>query len=374
MRILMCIDGLRAGGKERQFVELLKALTKLNCFDIEVALMSEKIEYTSIKNLPVKIHFVLRRIRKDPTVFYLFYKICKEFKPDIIHVWDTMTCIYVVPASKILKKRIVNGSIRNARSALKPFTKRWFLKHVTVPLSFKVVANSRAGLRAFGLKASSKHKLIYNGFDFDRTDVIEKPSTVKQRFGIQTKKVVGMVANFTDAKDYRTYIDAALKIIAKRNDVTFVCVGDGKNMAMLKNLTAEASDSKIKFLGKRNDTDSIINIIDVGVLTTNTDIHAEGISNAIMEYMAFGKPVVATDSGGMREIVIDNQTGFIVKPFDVEGIVHRINLLLNDFNMAKKMGQLGKETIKKHFNLKDMLCNYLKLYAEGVNQKNSSQL
>lgn len=364
MRILMCINSLRAGGKERQFVELLKALTKLNYFEIEVALMSEAIEYPSINHLPVKIHYVHRRISKDPTVFYLFYKICKKFEPDVIHVWDPMTCIYVSPASIILKKRIVNGFIRHARSALKPFTKWWFLKQITVPISFKVVANSQAGLRAFGLKVSSKHKLIYNGFDLDRITVNKKPSQVKQRFAIQTEKIVGMVANFTDAKDYRTYIDAALKIIAQRNDVTFVCVGDGKNMAKVQHMIPEVSEGKIKFLGKQNDTDSIINSIDIGVLTTNPIGHAEGLSNAIMEYMAFCKPVVATESGGIEELVTDKETGFIVKPCDVEGIIKKVNLLLNDCEMAHRMGLLGKETIKNHFSLNKMVNNYLKLYDE----------
>ena len=365
MRILMCIDSLRAGGKERQFSEILKALTKVNYFDVEVVLMSKSIEYSTIKGLSVKIHYVKRRIRRDPMLFKVFYKICKEFKPDVIHVWDPMTCIYVFPAAKILQISIINGSIRHAVSASKPFTQLWFHKHFILPFSSKVVTNSLAGLRAFDLEISSKHKLIYNGFDFSRTDLVETPITVKQRFDIQTKKIVGMVANFTDAKDYRTYIDAALEIIAQRDDVTFLCVGDGKNLATIKKLVPGIAASKIKFLGKLDDTDSIVNLINIGVLTSNPIGHAEGISNAIMEYMAFCKPVIATNSGGTSEIVANNQTGFIVKPFDVEGIVFKVNLLLNDCSVANKMGLAGKKRIKNSFNLSMMVKNYIELYYEA---------
>jgi glycosyltransferase involved in cell wall biosynthesis len=81
-------------------------------------------------------------------------------------------------------------------------------------------------------------------------------------------------------------------------DICFLLIGDGENIERCKYLVKDLPTENIKFLGRQNDAESIINIFDIGVLTTNIRIHREGISNSIIEYMAMGKPVIATQGGG----------------------------------------------------------------------------
>ena len=101
---------------------------------------------------------------------------------------------------------------------------------------------------------------------------------------------------------------------------------------------------------------------DIGVLLNNTKGHGEGISNAIMEYMAAGLPVIATDAGGTPELVKDKISGFLVPAFDPEIVVGKINYLLKNEQIRKEMGQKGRKIIEAEFNLGKMVSSYLNLY------------
>ncbi|MCP5104676.1 MAG: glycosyltransferase family 4 protein, partial [bacterium] len=113
---------------------------------------------------------------------------------------------------------------------------------------------------------------------------------------------------------------------------------------------------------KQDDVESIVNLFNVGVLACNTNGHAEGMPNSIMEYMALGKPVVATDSGGNRELVVHDETGFIVKPFDAAELTARLLYLLDHPDRANQMGMRGKKRIEEKFSLERMVKGYVSLY------------
>jgi glycosyltransferase involved in cell wall biosynthesis len=88
----------------------------------------------------------------------------------------------------------------------------------------------------------------------------------------------------------------------------------------------------------------------------------EGISNSIMEYMALGKPVIATNSGGTNEIVINNDTGFLITDNKVEVVVEKIEYLLNNPEISRSMGYRGRERIKKYFSIEKMIQEFINLY------------
>ena len=151
-------------------------------------------------------------------------------------------------------------------------------------------------------------------------------------------------------------------ILAERDNVTFLAIGDGINLEKCKKMLSPQYQDKIKFLCKQQNVEAIINIFDIGILSTNTKVHGEGISNSIMEYMALGKPVVATDSGGTREIISHGETGFLINPHDVNDMRKRIAQLLESEELANKMGNAGFERIKREFSLEKMVNSYITLY------------
>ena len=363
MKIIHFTDSLRSGGMERQLVELLKGLSNFTDIDCELITMSQNIHYSYIKNLDIKTHFLLRKSKKDPIIFFRLYRLCKKIKPDILHSWNSMCSVYATPIVKLLGIKFVNGFLRDAPPNFSLENKEWLRAKITFPLSDSIVANSKAGLDAYHVSAHKAH-YIHNGFDLTRFALAGNKKNIRATHNIGTEKVVGMVATFSDNKDFGTFIEAAQRILDKRNDVTFVMVGDGNNLNLYKKKVPDRFQQKIKFLGLQKHVEEIIEIFDVGVLITNTKIHGEGISNSIIEYMAFGKPVVATDCGGNRELVVDGDTGFLVSQGNSEELAARITQLLDDAKTATRLGKIGHKRIVQEFSLYKMSEKYAKLYRK----------
>ena len=366
MKILFFIESLRSGGKERRLVELIKALKQYPNIECELVLTRKDVHYEDIFKLEIAVHFIERKyLKKDPRLFFLFYKICKKFKPDIIHVWGNMAALYAIPTKILLKIPMINNQITDAPLKVN----HGLLSHkLTFPFSDLIVSNSKAGLKSYNAP-QYKTKVIYNGFDFNRIQNLPSKETLKQKFRINTKKVIGMVASFSDNKDCETYISAAQVILQRRHDITFLAIGNGKNLQRCKKMVLPEFKDRIKFLGRQKYIESLINIFDIGILTTNQEIHGEGISNSIMEYMALGKPAIATDGGGTNELVVDGEVGFLVKQKSVEDLASKIAYLLNNEEVAINMGAKGRERIKQEFNLENMTRSFVNLYRSLLMNK-----
>lgn len=369
MRILFFIGSLGAGGTEKRLITLLKGLESVRHIRSELVVTSKNIHYNEVEDLNINIHFLLRKIKKDPTIYLKLFKVCKEFQPDIIHTWCPMSSVYAMPISNILGIKLINGMITTAPSKLRVFGKFGMCSKLTFPFSDVILSNSYAGLRSFNIQNKKNSYCIHNGYDFSKLEKIVSKEEIREKFNIKDENIIGMVANFTDNKDYKTYFSAVENILKNRDDVTFISIGDGKYLEKHKQSIKPQYTSKIKFLGKQKDIESIVNIFDIGILLTNHKVINEGISNSIMEYMALGKPVIATDGGGTREIVINDQTGFLIGDSQVIELVEKMEFLLNNEGKAKSMGEAGKKRIIKEFNANIMTDNYIKLYEDVLIKK-----
>ncbi len=364
MKILFYIESLRSGGKERRLVELIKGLKNYPDIEMELVLTREDIHYTDIFDTGIKIHYTIRKgLKKDPRLFWKFYKIAKKFKPDIIHVWGGMVAVYAIPAKVLLRIPMINNQIADA--PLKVNT-GLFTHKITFPFSAKIIANTSAGLQAYNAP-KNKSMVIYNGFDFKRNENIKDAENIRNRFNVKTPFVVGMVASFSILKDYKTYIQAAKTIISKRKDITFLCVGSGDDSEYRKMLSPEEL-KYILFLGRQSNVESIMNICDVGVLTSNIKLHGEGISNALMEFSALSKPVIATNNGGTPEIITDGYNGFLVTPFDPIDLSTKIAILLNDKVKRVSMGINAKNIVEQKFGIKRMIEEFYAIYKNVTNE------
>lgn len=360
---------MTAGGKERRLTELMKALKKLPDFEFQLALMSRDIHYDEIFRLGIKINFILRETRRDIRAFLNYYKLLREFKPDIVHCWDTMTAIYVTPFCKILKIKLVNGMVVDTQ-VRQTFNNKYLLRaRLTFPFADVVVGNSMVGLKSY--RAPSKKSVcIYNGIDLTRLDRVKDPDIMrKEIFGEVPDNVfvVGMVAAFEPRKDYFTLIKASIQLAGSFDNIRFIYVGNGVNLQKSMQMVPDRLRNKIIFLGRRNDIESIVNIFDAGVLITNSKAHGEGISNSIIEYMALGKPVIATRGGGTNEIVLDNLNGFLIDPENEGQLMEKILLLMNDRSLGLRLGKEGEKLIREKFDLKIMTQKYVELYKNLIN-------
>ena len=367
MKILFFIDSLRAGGKERRCTELLKSLKYVPSVQFEVVLMSKDVHYKVIFDLNIKIHYLIRKTTKDLSVFRGFYKICKDYKPDIVHCWEGMTATIAAPTCFFQNIKLVNGMVIDTPVKQNILNKEWRRAKLTFPFSDRIIGNSNAGLAAYGAP-SKKSVCIYNGIDFNRFNNLREPKEFqKEILGSYDNDdifILGMVAAFEPRKDYKTLIKAALNLLKSNDTIRFILVGTGTDFPEIKNSIPEQFQDKIIFLGKRTDVESIANLFDIGILLTNTQVHGEGISNSIIEYMALGKPVIATRGGGTSEAVIENQNGFLINANNSAELIQAIQTLMGNKTLREEFGRKSSQKAHETFDLKIMTENYISMYQK----------
>jgi len=361
MKVLFFIDCFAAGGKERRLTELMKALKQRADIEFELAVMDREIYYKEIFDLGINIHYLIRKRKKDISIFVKLYRICKDVKPDVIHCWDGMTAVYSVPVCKLLHIKLVNGMVTDVPVKQNLGNKRWLRAKLTFPFSNTIIGNSVAGLEAYHAP-KNKSISIYNGFNFNRLDKLDDPYSVRLKFNIKANYIILMIGAFTQRKDYESFVEAAKILCGRRDDIEFVAVGDGEKFKQISEKVGLSFGDKIKLIGKQTNVESIINASDVCVLMTNSIVHGEGISNSILEYMAMGKVVVASSGGGTNEIVEDQKTGFLVKPSNASELAEKIELLLNDLELRKSMGLAGRRRIEDHFSIDSMVNKFVSIY------------
>ncbi len=232
-----------------------------------------------------------------------------------------------------------------------------------------ILANTIAGINAYNAPFE-KSKVIYNGFNFDRIKKLENKESIRQKFKIKTENVIGMVASFNEKKDYETYLKGAVKILGLYEDTVFLCIGSGE-YSNFKELIPKRYESKILFLGKQREVESIMNICKIGVLLTNEN-HGEGISNALLEFMALGKPVVATKNGGTPELVEDGSAGFLIKSHSVDQLVEKLLFFLKNEKERKLFGKSGELIVKRKFEISKMIDEFIETYDNVLESAKSN--
>lgn len=350
-----------SGGKERRITELLKELVHHHDINFELVIMSNDIHYNEVTDLGIIIHKIIRKNKKDISIFNQIYKICKNFKPDIVHSWDSMSAIYSIPSCRLQNIKFINGMVVDTPVRQNLLNKYWLRARITFPFSDFIVGNSDAGLRAY-VAPVGRRVLIYNGFNFERLTDVVPSEIIKNELNIKSGYVIGMVAAFSERKDYRTYFKAAHLLLKKRRDITFLAIGANTDTIKSEDLIDHQFITNFRLLGKRNKIESYINVMDICVLATYT----EGISNSIMEYMALGKPVIATSGGGTNEILLDNETGFLISHSKPEELAEKAEILLYDDKLRQRMGQAGKKRIKEKFSIDNMVNKFIDLYKRSL--------
>ncbi len=366
MKILLLIDSLVSGGRERRLIELIKGLRNYPDVQLKLVVFSDKIYYKEIYELDIPVIILKRIPKKNPLVFYKLYKICRNWKPDLMHSWGTMSAIWSIPSSISLNIKLINGNVTDAPANMGFFDKKLVRAKLSFPFSKVIIGNSKAGLSAYKVP-KEKALCIYNGFDFNRINDLKDKALIKDQINILNAKVIGMVGGFFERKDYETYLRAALIVLKHRKDVDFMAIGEGPNLKKCEALIPPNYKSYFKFTGVQQDVESIINIFDIGVLSTNTKVHGEGISNAILEYMALAKPTVATSGGGTNEIVEHLKTGILIPPNSPETMAEQLIYLLDNPDIAEKIGLEGNSQIQRLFSLEKMTSAYYQLYGKLLN-------
>jgi glycosyltransferase involved in cell wall biosynthesis len=357
MRILFVTNSLKRGGAERQLINLIYNLNK----DIEIALwVREKI--IQFDPLPAELIVYSSEEKKSLSVIKSLRKAIKNFKPDILHCMEGYVTTHAIVASILTPAIVVNNSIRYGKR-YSFFKMEKLLGRFNIWFSKLTVANSKAGLRAYNLKETYRFRVIYNGIDLAKFENL-KEKTLLQKVGTT---LIGMLASFSAPKDYVTFVKVAIDLIYDGNNIECHFIGYGKEINVVKKLIPDEIVHKFIFWGNQENVEKIICSFDICILLAKKG-HSEGLSNAIMEYMASSKVVIATDTGGNSELISEGINGYLIPFEDSEHLKEKIQYLIRHRQERDKMGAAGKDIIKG-FSIDKMCDNWKTVYSELIVKK-----
>ena len=204
----------------------------------------------------------------------------------------------------------------------------------------------------------SKIKTIYEGMDLS----LYPKNAYRKEFHPGTPTVVGTVAHLSPEKGIHYLIEAASLIPDVHRKLQFIVVGEGSCLSEIKALTQKKGlDNVFQFVGFHSNTAPFMKTFDIFTLPSLS----EGLSSAILEAMATSLPVVATEVGGIPELVKNGDNGLLVTPADPQSLSHAIQHLVNNPDESRRMGLRGRKRMEEQFTLKrkiaetEQLCRIL---------------
>ena len=178
---------------------------------------------------------------------------------------------------------------------------------------------------------------------------------------------VGMVGVLRSWKGHLFFLKAIPEILKRVRDAHFYITGDGPQRENIENAIREMSlQEHVSLLGHREDVPEIMASLD---LIVHPSYANEGIPQSILQAFAMGKPVIASDIGAIREIVIDRKTGLLIKPGDPQQIAERVTELYNHPNMMARLGNEGRRLVGQEHSIEKMLDKIEALYRRILNNE-----
>ncbi len=243
------------------------------------------------------------------------------------------------------------------------------LDRFLTPLSRVIVVNSGAVGRRFA-RTPRKVRCIPNGVDLVRFTPREPPADLRASLGLPPgAPVVASVGRFVPYKGYRYLLEAARLVREAADDVHWILVGDGELRSELEaQCRSQGLEAWVRFTGWREDIPEILAMADLFVLPSL----GEHFGRVLIEAMAMGKAVVATDAGGVPEIVVHGETGLLVSPAQPRPLADAVLSLVNDPAWARRLGQAGRLRAEAEFSLSRHVKSVETLYAELLGMKRAS--
>lgn len=206
-------------------------------------------------------------------------------------------------------------------------------------------------------------RVLYNGVYPEQFDALPDRATMRAELGLSAHvPVIGEVAHLSARKGQRYLLEATAILRERWPDLICLLVGEGAEREALTRRVAQLGlEDAVRFLGYRHDAPAVMQAMDVVVLPS---VAREGLGVVLIEAAFLGKPVVGSDAPGIREVMLDGVTGLLAPPGDAEGLAAAIGTLLADPELARRMGQAGRERARSMFTVERMAARAEALYRE----------
>jgi glycosyltransferase involved in cell wall biosynthesis len=292
-----------------------------------------------------------------------------EVRPDVVHNHmfraETVGTRAAMALAEIGHRRpYVVSTVHSSR--VRSAADRAELRQLTSEMD-RLIAVSRAierKIEAEGRLVGVPVSLIYNGVDLDRYDNQEPCCTLRDEYGIEPgSQIVGVVARLEPEKGHPTLLEAWSRVLHAVPDAYLLVVGEGSQRDALEKLAGELRIAhRVVFTGRRDDVPAVTAALDVAVLPSYRE--AQGLS--VLEAMALSRPVVASNVGGIPEMIDDGGSGLLVPPHHPDTLAAAISRLLADHAFADTIGRQGRHAAHDRFCIEQMVHAIEAIYEEGT--------
>jgi len=373
VNILYVITKLELGGAQAQLLSLIRRLDKERYAPFILTARTGVLlaDALSIKGITLKESRYLERAinpLKDLLAAIEIYRFIRKHNIDIVHTHSSKAGILGRWAARLSKVKLILHSVHGwSFNDYQPFFLRriyiW-LERITAHFTHKLIVVSGFDLQK-GLESrignESQYVLIRYGINYAEFEADKNTDNARKELGITPGDfVVAMVSCFKPQKSPQDFIKLAFLVNQNLAGVKFILVGDGGLREKINKLIFKFNLQKQVILtGWRRDIPRILRATDVFVLTSLW----EGLPISALEAMASSRPVIATDTGGIREVIIGGETGFLVRPQDVQGMAEKLLMLLREEKLRKTIGQNARRALNSDFRIENMVSR-----TEGVYQ------
>jgi len=374
IKVLLMIDDLCLGGAERQLVELAKGLDKERFRALVVTLYpGQPLERELEGQEGIQLVSLNRKGKFDFRILAPLVRLLRREKVHVIQPFLSPATFFGLTAALLARVpvRVVTERCGVRRDTKLGENLYRFAEDRLTRFADVAVANSQSGadfLVSRGI-APGKTRVIYNGVNAERVTASEaEVADLRASLGIAAEApVIGIVASLTAPKDYPTFLRSARIVRDSVPSARFLIVGDGPLRRELEATAAQLglADS-VLFAGHQMRVAPFIGSFDVAVLSS---CDYEGCSNYLLEAMGLGRPVVATDIGGNRELVHHGETGLLVPPRDPAALAAAVLTLLVDRALVSRLTDAARARFLAGFSVPTMVRQYEQLYEELLQKK-----
>jgi glycosyltransferase involved in cell wall biosynthesis len=369
INILHIMSKLPVGGVENQLLMILgkydrRKLCPLVCSLSDKGEIGKEIEDSGIEVF--SLHKLKHRF--DWTIVKDIYNLIETRNVKIVRTHQYHANLYGRLAAWLAKVPCIVASVHNVYTVDRKIHRRIMNKFLS-RCSDKVVAVSETVKRdvlTYDGLAEDKVKVIYNGIDTDRFLNLNG-GLIRSKLDISSEApVVGTIGRLTLQKGQKYLIDAVSTLREKFPQIVLLIVGDGPLRGELENyIRTLGIDRNIILLGTRRDIPPLLSAMDIFVLPSLW----EGLGTALIEAMAAGKPIIATDIPAIREIINSEKVGILVPAKDSKAIASSVELLLDNKTLAETIGNSAKKRAFSHFNLDNTVQRYTSLFEDILKSK-----
>ncbi len=368
VRVAFWAGSFERAGTQQFLLELLRRIDRSRFAPVVMSTVKEGELLPEIEGLDIAVHeFGTGASLMSPRTARQVLAAARFLKSEQIDILSCMLGLVTLIGpyvGRLAGVPVVVNNQRNLSYWLDGGAKEVAYRYANRHLVDAVMVNSAAAAAELETRfrtPAEKIVMLAPGVDLSRFDG-HSSNELRERMGLGSSHVVGIVAKLSTVKGHAHFLRAAALVREQCDDVVFLVVGGGPLRGELESLAeALGLGSSVRFMGIRDDIPAVLGLMDVFVLSSLS----EGAPNVILEAMASGLPVVATNVGGVPDLVRDGETGCLVEPGDPEGLAAAVLGILRDKTRAGLMGRLARNVVHAEHDI-DHVVEHVERVFEGL--------